>query len=64
VQACIGGNGKLLRDPVITESSGFPSLDAAAIEVARATRYTPGRKDGIVAPESCIKFKVKFALQR
>jgi TonB family protein len=62
VQACVGRNGKLLRDPVITDSSGFPSLDAAAIEVARASRYAPGRLDGIAAPESCIKYKVRFAL--
>lgn len=60
VQACVGGNGKLVREPVITESSGFPALDAAAIEVAKASRYKPGRIDGVLAPESCIKFKVKF----
>jgi TonB family protein len=60
VQACVGRNGKLVRDPVITESSGSPALDAAAIEVARATRYAPGRIAGIAAPESCIKFRVKF----
>jgi TonB family protein len=64
VQACVGRNGKLLRDPVVTESSGSPSLDAAAIEVARATRYAPGRRAGIAAPESCIKYRVKFELNR
>jgi TonB family protein len=60
VQACVGGNGKLVRDPVISESSGFPALDAAAIEVARATRYSPARIDGVVASQSCIMFRVKF----
>ena len=35
-------------------------LDAAAIRVAKATRYAAGTKDGTAVPESCIKFKVKF----
>lgn len=60
VEACVGRNGKLLREPVVVESSGFPDLDAAAIEVARASRYTPGRVAGEVLPDSCIKFRVKF----
>jgi TonB family protein len=61
VQACVGRNGKLLRDPVIAESSGFPALDAAAIEVAKAAKYTAGSTGGDRLPESCIKFKVRFA---
>jgi TonB family protein len=32
----------------------------AAIEVAKATRYAPGRIDGVAAPESCVKFKVRL----
>jgi protein TonB len=63
VQACIGPNGKLLREPVVTDTSGFPDLDGAAIKVAKATRYAPGTDNGSALPESCIKFKVKFVLK-
>ena len=63
VQACIGPNGKLLREPVVTDTSGFPDLDGAAVKVAKATRYAPGTDNGSALPESCIKFKVKFVLK-
>ena len=62
VQACVDATGKLLRDPVVTEASRFPNLDAAAVKVAKAIRYAAGTENGIALPESCIKFKVKFNL--
>jgi len=63
VQACVGPKGQLLRDPVVTVTSGFPDLDSAAVKVARATKYAPGTDAGSALPESCIKFKVKFVLK-
>ena len=63
VQAFVGPNGRLLRDPVVTDTSGFPDLDSAAIKVAKATRYAAGTEGGSALPESCIKFKVKFVLK-
>jgi len=63
VQACVGPNGRLLRDPVVTDTSGFPDLDGAAVKVARATKYAAGTEGGSAMPESCIKFKVKFVLK-
>jgi periplasmic protein TonB len=63
VQACVGPGGKLLREPVVTDTSGFPDLDGAAIKVAKATRYAAGSENGTALPESCIKFKVKFVLK-
>ena len=63
VQACVGPKGQLLREPVVTDTSGFPDLDMAAIKVAKATRYAPGTDAGSALPESCIKFKVKFVLK-
>lgn len=63
VQACVGPSGKLLREPVVTDTSGFPDLDAAGIKAAKATRYSAGTGNGIDLPESCVKFKVKFALK-
>lgn len=63
VQACVGPDGQLLREPIVVGSSGFPELDAAAIKIAKATRYSPGTKKGKPKRESCIKFKVKFVLK-
>jgi TonB family protein len=60
VEVCVGPSGKLLRKPVVTESTGFPDLDAAAIKVATATRYSPGTRGGSPLPESCMKFKIVF----
>jgi protein TonB len=63
VQACVGPKGQLLRDPVVTDTSGFPDLDGAAVKVARATKYAAGTDGGSALAESCIKFKVKFVLK-
>jgi len=63
VQACVGANGRLVREPVITETSGFPELDGAAVKVAKANRYTPAMEGGTALPESCVKFKVKFVIK-
>jgi TonB family protein len=60
VQACVDQNGKLLRDPVITATSGFPEIDAAAIGVAKASEYAGGTDNGVPMPESCFTFKVQF----
>ena len=63
VQACVGANGRLLREPVVTETSGFPELDVAAVKVAKASRYTPATEGGSAVDESCVKFKVKFVIK-
>jgi protein TonB len=63
VQACVAANGRLAREPVVTETSGFPELDAAAIKVAKASRYTAATEGGTALPESCVKFKVKFVIK-
>jgi TonB family protein len=64
VQACVGATGKLLREPTVEETSGFPDLDRAAIKVAKASRYAAGKENGTPLAESCIKFKVRFALRK
>jgi protein TonB len=63
VQACVGANGRLVREPVVTETSGFPELDGAAVKVAKANRYSPATEGGTALPESCVKFKVKFVIK-
>ena len=64
VLACVGQTGNLLRMPIVTDTSGFPDLDGAAIKVAMATRYAAGKENGAALPESCIKFKVRFTRKR
>jgi TonB family protein len=63
VKACVGASGELLRDPEVVMSSGFSELDAAAIKVAKASRYKAGTEKGVPLSESCIKFKVKFVIK-
>jgi TonB family protein len=63
VQACVGPNGRLIGEPTVTDTSGFPDLDGAAIKVAKATRYAAGTENGVAVQQSCIKFKVKFVLK-
>ena len=63
VQACVGPNGRLLRAPVVAETSGYPELDEAAIKVAQNSRYTAATEGGTALDESCIKFKVKFVIK-
>jgi TonB family protein len=60
VKVCVGPSGALLREPEVTETSGFPELDGAAIKVAAAMRYGAAIENGTALPESCIRFKVKF----
>ena len=63
VQACVGPNGRLLRDPVVAETSGYPELDQAAVQVAKNSRYIAATDNGAAVDESCIKFKVKFVIK-
>jgi TonB family protein len=60
VLVCVNPKGELLRDPIIAATSGFPEIDAAAIEVAKASQYRGGTQNGAPMPESCIRFKVQF----
>ena len=64
VKVCVGPTGNLLRDPVVTHSSGFPALDSAAIRLAKSTRYAAGTdENGAALAESCIEYSVKFKIQ-
>jgi TonB family protein len=60
VNVCVGPTGALLREPEITDTSGFPDLDGAAIKVAKAMRFAAAEDNGVALPESCVKFMVKF----
>jgi TonB family protein len=60
VKVCVDSTGKLLREPVITVSSGFWELDSAAIRIAKDSRYMPGTRNGTPLPESCLEVPVTF----
>jgi hypothetical protein len=62
VKACVGPTGELLRDPEVVVSSGFTDIDAAAIKIAKNSRYSAATEKGVPLPESCLKFKVKFVI--
>ncbi len=62
VRVCVGSSGRILREPEVTDTSGFPELDDAAIKVAKATRYAAATENGTALPESCIKFRINFTL--
>jgi hypothetical protein len=65
VRACVGPDGRLLRNPELADTSGFPELDAAAIKVASASRYSAAVDErGTALPESCVKFRVKFFINQ
>jgi TonB family protein len=62
IRVCVDPQGKLLREPEVAESSGFPELDAAGIAVAKDSRYLAGSRNGAALPESCTQFAVTFQL--
>ena len=61
VKVCVNGAGKIQTADVV-ESSTYPEIDAAALEVARAAKFNPppGAKKG---KPGCVKFRVKFVLK-
>jgi TonB family protein len=63
VRVCVGPTGNLLRDPVVTQSSGFAELDYAAVRLAKSTRYAAGTdENGVALAESCIEYSVRFKI--
>jgi TonB family protein len=51
-------------DEEIARSPNHADLDAAALKVANATRFSPGEKpSGKPLRRSCVKFKVKFVIR-
>ena len=61
VRVLIGADGSVERAEV-AESSGFDSLDDAALETVRSRwRFVPARHDGL-AVESWVLVPIRFAL--
>ncbi len=62
VKVCVGPNGRLTEDPVVTQSSGSARLDEGALRLAKAGRYVAGTVDGQPTTD-CFPFRVKFELR-
>jgi TonB family protein len=62
VRACVDANGALTSTRIV-QSSGIAEVDAAALEVAQASRYSPGTTKGKSQDQSCVDFRVKFAVK-
>ena len=57
VCVCVDETGKVAQPPVLTNSSGIPGFDKAALELSSAAHYRPASSGGKPAP-GCFRFKV------
>lgn len=62
VHVCVAASGKLAGAPSVSQSSGKQRLDDAALNYAKAQRYTAGMTDGKPVDGGCFDYRVKFAL--
>lgn len=63
VKACVDENGKLVSAEIF-QSSNYPDIDAAALKIARATKFSPAKDAANKNRKlSCVKFKVKFVIR-
>jgi len=58
VCVCIDETGKLAQPPVLTDSSGIPAFDKAALELSSAAHYRPATSASGQPPRGCFRFKV------
>jgi TonB family protein len=61
VKVCVDSTGQI-ETAEIVETSTYPDIDAAALKVARASRFTSASEKK-KPKSSCIKFRVKFVLK-
>jgi periplasmic protein TonB len=60
ITICVSATGAV--DSVqMTQTSGFPRLDQAAIGIGNEARFKPARRDGKPVP-LCVLYRVKFAM--
>jgi TonB family protein len=65
VRVCVDPRGRLTAAPSTVQSSGYPRLDAAALQLARAGsgHYRASTEDGVPV-DACYAFRVRFELRR
>jgi periplasmic protein TonB len=64
VNACVNGNGRLISEPTIIQSTGSMRLDQAALKLAKAGsgHYRATTEDGQPV-NSCYAFRIRFQLR-
>jgi TonB family protein len=58
VCVCVDETGKIADPPVLTNSSGIPGFDKAALELSAATHYRPATSTNGKPAAGCFRFKV------
>jgi TonB family protein len=58
VCVCVDESGKLKQPPVLTNSSGSPGFDKAALELSGAAHYRPAAASNGQPTPGCFRFKV------
>jgi len=58
VCVCVDDTGKIADAPVLTNSSGIPGFDKAALELSAATHYRPATSTNGKPAAGCFRFKV------
>ena len=58
VCVCVDETGKISQAPVLTNSSGLPGFDKAALELSSAAHYRPSLSTSGQAAAGCFRFKV------
>jgi protein TonB len=57
---CISPSGKV-DDVQLATSSGFPRLDAAALDIAAQYRFKPAMRGGLPVPV-CVRYQINFRI--
>jgi periplasmic protein TonB len=63
VRLCVDAQGRLLGNPTVEESSGYPQLDRGALNVVRHGRYARSMQ-GDVAVGNCFRYRIAFKIPR
>lgn len=58
VCVCVDETGKLVQPPVLTDSSGVPAFDKAALELSSAAHYRAATSAGGQPTQGCFRLKV------
>jgi TonB family protein len=63
VRLCVDAQGRLLGNPTIEESSGYPQLDRGALNVVRHGRYARSMQ-GDIAVGNCFRYRIAFKIPK
>jgi len=62
VQVCVGPDGTLTEEPLVTRTSGSGRLDEAALKLARSGHYLSGSIDGMPILD-CLQLPIRFRMK-